>query len=63
MADELKFCSWQTEPYSKADMMLAEAMYRINGRCEHAVAERLEKSAALAWCRANGNPHVGGSNA
>ena len=30
---------------------------RIGERVQHEIDERNERIAALAWCRANGNPH------
>ncbi len=36
---------------------LAATLGRIADRVDASVAEEKEKMAALAWCRANGNPH------
>jgi hypothetical protein len=35
----------------------AETLARIDARIAGAVAEERERREALAWCRANGNPH------
>ena len=36
---------------------LAATLGRIADRVDASVAQEKEKIAALAWCRANGNPH------
>lgn len=36
----------------------AATMARIDARVKGWQAEEREKTAALVWCRANGNPHL-----
>jgi hypothetical protein len=41
----------------------AETLARIDDRIAAYVALQKEKALALAWCRANGNPHMEADNA
>ena len=52
------------EVRAKSDAALrkrhAETLERINSRIAAEAALAKEKALALAWCRANGNPHLNG---
>lgn len=50
---------WLTKPYSNTAHALAETLGRIADRTDAWLAYEEEKRKALAWCRANGNPHTG----
>jgi hypothetical protein len=43
--------------FAAISIVITPKIGRIAGRVEHWQAEEREKVAALAWCRANGNPH------
>jgi hypothetical protein len=45
-------------PYTPLQTQLAETLGRIGERVDAETALRNERIAALAWCRANGNPHL-----
>lgn len=48
---------WLPKPYSNTAHALAETLGRIADRTEAEAREKAEMRAALAWCRAHGNPH------
>lgn len=50
--------SWLKQPYDKNSHDLAETLGRIADRTDAWKREEQERIAALAWCRANGNPHI-----
>ncbi len=49
-----------TEPCPIVASRLKETLERIGERVAAYKAEEREKFIALAWCRANGNPHLKG---
>ena len=52
----LEYPDW-VNPADPIAQRLAATLGRIADRVDASVAEEKEKMAALAWCRANGNPH------
>lgn len=57
MTEPVRIYPEWVNPADPVAQRLAETLGRISGRVEHWQAEEREKVAALAWCRANGNPH------
>lgn len=49
----------KNDPISGVQKRLMATMARIRAQCAANEAEKREKAAALRWCRANGNPHLG----
>lgn len=55
--NDLIYPPYLKPPYTPVQTMLAETYTRICKRVQANNAEAAETKAALAWCRANGNPH------